>query len=73
MPDDYVGFLRTANGGEGWIGDRYLVLFRIEDLGTLNVGYEVGELAPGFLLIGSNGAGEAVGFDRRDGAAGPMA
>lgn len=63
-----MGFLREANGGEGWIADRYLVLFRIEDLDALNQAYEVAELAPGFLLIGSNGMGEAVGFDLRDGA-----
>ncbi|SRR6266404_9898902 len=62
LPNDYVGFLKTCNGGEGFVGEDYLILWRIEELEEFNRDYEVQEYVPGLLLIGSNGGGEAYGF-----------
>jgi hypothetical protein len=68
LPVDYVHFLQRMNGGEGFIGDHaYVALWRVEELGERNAGYEVAEFAPGLLLFGSNGGGEAFGFDIRTG------
>jgi hypothetical protein len=67
LPDDYLQFLRQGNGGEGVIGENsYLMLWGIEDLWRLNREYEVQEYAPGLLLIGSNGGGEAFAYDTRE-------
>ena len=63
LPFDYRKFLQTSNGGEGFLGQNYLQLWRAEDLKPRNDGYEVARFAPGFLLIGSNGGGEAFAFD----------
>ena len=68
LPVDYVRFLQQMNGGEGSIGEHaYIALWRVEELSERNRGYEVAEFAPGLLLFGSNGGGEAFGFDARTG------
>jgi hypothetical protein len=63
LPLDYIQFLQIANGGEGFIGEEYVVLWGVEELVDLNRGYEVEQSAPGLLVFGSNGGGEAFGFD----------
>jgi hypothetical protein len=68
LPDDYVEFLRTANGGEGMVGNAYLSLWRIEELIQRNEDCEVAETVPGLFLFGSDGGGEAFAFDMRSGA-----
>lgn len=65
FPLDYEQFLRKHNGGEGFVGDNYLVLWRAEELSTFNREYGVDLNAPGLLLFGSNGGGEGYGFDAR--------
>lgn len=65
LPTDYVLFLQQMNGGEGSLGKAYVALWRVEELGDRNAGYEVAEFAPGLFLFGSNGAGEAFAFDTR--------
>lgn len=65
LPPDYLDFLRQHNGGEGLVGEQYLVLFGSEELAEFNQEYEVQEYAPGIFLFGSNGGGEAFGFDLR--------
>jgi len=63
LPLNYINFLKIANGGEGFIGNSYISLWKIEELQELNVAYQVGEYAPGLLLIGSDMGGEAFAFD----------
>jgi hypothetical protein len=67
LPPDYGAFLSRWNGGEGFVGDEYLILWRAEDLRQFNDEYEVSEYAPGLLLIGSDGGGEGYAFDTREG------
>ena len=56
-----------TNGGEGFIGEEeYLMLWSVEELPSLNEAYEVQQYAPGLLLFGSSGGGEAYGFDTRN-------
>jgi hypothetical protein len=66
LPDDYLSFLAASDGGEGFLGDRYVVLWRAEEVGPFHRDYEVAEHAPELLLIGSDGGGEAIAFDRRE-------
>ncbi|WP_260427998.1 SMI1/KNR4 family protein [Burkholderia stagnalis] len=65
LPDDYLAFLRKNDGGEGFLGRDYLILWKAEDIVTFNREYEVDEYAPGLLIFGSNGGGEAYAFDTR--------
>jgi len=66
LPGDYVEFLKLGNGGEGFVGaSEYLILWGAEELVSMNEAYEVQKYVPGLLLFGSNGGGEAYGFDTR--------
>jgi hypothetical protein len=69
LPPDYRAFLLQSNGGEGLIGNLgYAVLWRVEELFPFNREYEANVYAPGLILFGSNGGGEAFAFDYRQGA-----
>jgi len=63
LPLSYLDFLRQHNGGEGFIGKSYIILWKAEELADFNREYEVEKYAPGILLFGSSGGGEGYGFD----------
>ncbi len=63
LPGDYLDFLAQHNGGEGFIGEKLLILWKAEELAQFNREYEVNQYAPGFILFGSSGGGEDYGFD----------
>ena len=65
LPKDYLSVFSELNGGEGFVGEEYLVLFKAEELMQFNKEYEVEKYAPGIFLFGSNGGGEGFGFDSR--------
>jgi hypothetical protein len=65
LPEDYARFLQELDGGEGFIGTAYLILWRAGELLDMNRAYQVAEYAPGLFLIGSNAGGEAFAFDTR--------
>lgn len=65
LPVEYKEFLLQQNGGEGFIGSAYAMLWRAEELLGINKSYHVHEYAPGLLLFGSDGGGEAFAFDTR--------
>ena len=62
MPDGYTAFLRRANGGEGVMGERYVRLWRAEELIGMNLGYNVAQFFPDMFFIGTDGGGEAYAF-----------
>ncbi len=66
LPSDYLQFIGEHDGGEGFIGDSYLILWRSGELATFNREYEVEQYAPGIVLFGSDGGGEGYGFDTRE-------
>ena len=67
LPDEYLQFLKLMDGGEGFIGSVcYVMLWPGEQLIPMSEAYEVQKMAPGLLLFGSDGGGEAYGFDTRD-------
>ncbi|MDR1853538.1 MAG: SMI1/KNR4 family protein [Azoarcus sp.] len=65
LPDNYVRFLQQTDGGEGFIGNAYLILWRVGDLIEMNKAYQVADYAPGLFLFGSDGGDEAFAFDMR--------
>ena len=69
LPDDYVAFLRLANGADGALANgRPLVLYASELLWTENADADSGDWLADFFAIGSD-AGDAVyGLDLREDA-----
>ena len=65
LPSEYVDFLRRNDGGEGFIFENYLILWRVSELLEFNRNYEVEKYASGLFLFGSDGGGEGYGFDMR--------
>jgi hypothetical protein len=65
LPSDYCNFLKESNGGEGFVGNEYLILWKLDELERFNQEYEVGLYLPSVVLFGSNGGGEAYGFDTK--------
>lgn len=65
LPEDYAKFLQGVDGGEGFVGNAYLILWRAGELVEMNKAYQVAEYAPGLFLFGSDGGGEAFAFDTR--------
>ena len=68
LSDEYKELLRCFDGGEGFIGENYLILWSASELIQFNEEYEVQKYVPDVFLFGSSGGGEAFGFDLRDGA-----
>ena len=68
LPESYIEFLKTHDGGEGFIGDSYIIFWKAEELVEFNRKYEVETYAPGIFLFASNGGGEGYGFDTLDAA-----
>lgn len=66
LPSDFLSIYTDCNGGEGFIGDEYLILWKGEELISFNEEYEVAKYAPDIFLFGSNGGGEGFGFDIRN-------
>lgn len=65
LPAQYAKFLTARNGGEGLIGQTFVVLWDISELGRMNRAYEPDVWAPGLLLFGTDGGNEGFGFDTR--------
>ena len=65
LPQDYRQFLQGTNGGHGWIGENYVMLWGADQLAEYNMSYQVEEYAPGLVLFGSDGGGEGFAFDSR--------
>jgi hypothetical protein len=66
LPVEYAEFLRKTDGGEGFIGkSAYVILWPVGEIVSMNQAYEVQKYAPGLLIFGSDGGGEAFGFDTR--------
>ncbi len=65
LPEDYAKFLQGMDGGEGFVGSAYVILWRVGELLEMNRAYQVAEYAPGLFLFGSDGGGEALAFDMR--------
>jgi SMI1 / KNR4 family (SUKH-1) len=62
LPSAYLAALAIANGGAGFVGNRYIQLWAAEELLQWHKKYHVAEFAPNLFFIGSNGGGEAYAF-----------
>ncbi len=62
LPNGYREFLSEFDGGEGWVGQAYLILWGEAELLEGNKALSVDEFLPGCILFGSDGGGMAYGF-----------
>lgn len=62
LPKEYIEFMKLHNGGEGDVGESWLVLFPMEELQEINDDYKK-YLPAGHIIIGSNGGGELFGLN----------
>src|SRR5262245_10693385 len=62
LPEDYRAAVAEFGGREGFLGETYVRLYRLQELVALNAAYEVPSLLPEFIVFGSNGVGEAFAF-----------
>jgi hypothetical protein len=69
LPQDYLAFLRFSNGGEGHINVEpgWFQIWPAEEVVESNRSFELEEELPGFFGFGSNGGGEMLAFDMRNG------
>lgn len=65
LPADLREVLEASDGAEGFINKHYLMLWGAAETLECNKSYEVDLYAPGLLLFGSSGGGEAYAFDTR--------
>ncbi|MBO7475157.1 MAG: SMI1/KNR4 family protein [Ruminococcus sp.] len=63
LPQSYIDFMLKHNGGEGDIGQTWLLLYRIEELKKINDEYGLSDILPNHIVIGSNGGEEFYGID----------
>ena len=66
LPFDYIDFLQTYFGGEGFIGQQYVVLWDFDELLELNKTYSITDNLPQTLGIGGNGASEFIALEMVD-------
>ncbi|OJX39880.1 MAG: hypothetical protein BGO78_13985 [Chloroflexi bacterium 44-23] len=66
LPDDFISFMKFSNGAIGMMGINYLEIVKAEELIPFNRDYSVESDAPGLFIFGTDGGGEAYGFDFRE-------
>jgi hypothetical protein len=64
LPNPYVDFLRIGNGGEGFIGESYSILWDVSELASLNASYESHKWTWDFLFSDRMAAGKLSGSTR---------
>lgn len=62
LPQDYIDFMKEHNGGEGDIGESWLVLYPMEELQKYNDDSEISEYLPNHIIIGGDGGEELYGI-----------
>jgi hypothetical protein len=68
FPNEYLQFMGYSNGGEGYIGENYLYLWKIENIEQLNKDYNIQKyLGVNCYGFGSNGGGQCFCFDNKNG------
>lgn len=67
FPDEFIEFLQYSNGTSGYVGDsdNLLNVWGVHELKDDNTKNGVEKYAPGLVLFGSDGLGNAYAFDKR--------
>lgn len=63
LPADYLEFISKFNGGEGFIGEAYVIMYRIEELEEINKDYEIERYFKNVFIFGSDGGGMHLAYN----------
>jgi hypothetical protein len=63
-PEDFAAFLAESGGGEGWVGESYLVVWPPDEIEATNEELMLRKFAPTLVGFGSDGGGELFAFDK---------
>ena len=66
LPEDYLEFLSHHNGGDGEIGENYLVLYDADQTIENTEDYELAEHVPGLHMIAGIGGDSFIAYDLSD-------
>ena len=72
LPADLREVLEASDGAEGFVNRNYLMLWGPAEIVACHKAYDVDVYAPGLLLFGSNGGGEAYAYDTRPASTMPV-
>lgn len=64
-PDDYIAFMQERGGGEGFVGNSYVVLFEPEELNEINDQYDIARCFKDCFVFGSDGGGMLLAYNSR--------
>lgn len=67
LPVGYIDFMKGANGAEIITEENYVLLWPLNEIFQNNQDYRVEEFAGDFVIIGSNGGGEAFVIEKESG------
>lgn len=65
LPEDYLAVMRLCNGGSGFVGANFLMLYDLGQLMDLHRASEIATHLPGIFVFGSEGGAEGFAFDFR--------
>lgn len=63
-PEEFAAFLAESGGGEGWIGESYLVVWPPGEIAPANEALGLHKFAPHLVGFGGDGGSELFAFDR---------
>lgn len=66
IDNEYLNYILSKNGSEGFLGKNYLSLYGIDDLIALNPYYEGEDFCNEIFVIGSNGADNAFAIKKQN-------
>jgi hypothetical protein len=66
LPSCYFELARSYGGQEGFLGQQYLRLYRLDELRSLNEAYQSSLYDPGLVIFASDGYGEAFAYFNGD-------
>lgn len=61
---DYLSFIRTSDGAEGYLGSQYIMFWEIADLISLNPYYEDNEKCGNLFFFGTDGSNYGFAFPK---------
>ncbi len=72
LPSDLREVLEASDGAEGFVNRNYLMLWGAAEIIACHKAYDVDVYAPGLILFGSSGGGEAYAYDIRQASGMPV-
>ena len=63
LPEEYLAFMQEHDGGEGTVGEAYVVLYSLDELAELNKEYDIAATYKNCFIFGSDGGDMLFAFN----------